>query len=78
MPFRLSPAAQMLPFLLRYRRLLGVIAFLAVLWTVFEMTGLRQHLNLAYVRDELLSHPQIGLLVFVLPRDVFADSLAGR
>jgi uncharacterized membrane protein YdjX (TVP38/TMEM64 family) len=56
----------MLLFLLRYRRLLGVIAFLAALWTIFEMAGLRQHLNLAYVRNELLSHPQIGLLVFVL------------
>jgi uncharacterized membrane protein YdjX (TVP38/TMEM64 family) len=56
----------MFKFLNRYRRLIGVVLFLVLLWVVFEVSGLRGHLNLAFVRDRLLSHPVTGLTLFVL------------
>jgi uncharacterized membrane protein YdjX (TVP38/TMEM64 family) len=51
---------------LRYRRLLGVIASLLLLWGVFYITGWRNHLNLRYLQDTLAAHPQTGLLIFML------------
>jgi len=53
-------------FLRRYGRLLGVVAFLAVLLTVFQVSGLRDHLNLAFLRQLIHEHRVGGLLVFVL------------
>jgi uncharacterized membrane protein YdjX (TVP38/TMEM64 family) len=53
-------------FFQRYRRLLGVVAFLLLLWAIFYVTGWRNHLNLRYLQDTLASHPQTGLLAFVL------------
>jgi uncharacterized membrane protein YdjX (TVP38/TMEM64 family) len=55
----------MFKFLSPYRRLIGVVIFLALLWAVFEVSGLRSHLNLAFVRDQLLGHPVTGLMLFV-------------
>jgi uncharacterized membrane protein YdjX (TVP38/TMEM64 family) len=59
------PIAIMFNFLNRYRRLIGVVLFLVSLWVVFEVSGLRSHLNLAFVRDQLLGHPITGLMLFV-------------
>jgi uncharacterized membrane protein YdjX (TVP38/TMEM64 family) len=56
----------MFVFLHRHRRLLGVLAFLLILWGIFEITGVRQNFNLAYVQLQLQSHPVVGLLAFVL------------
>jgi uncharacterized membrane protein YdjX (TVP38/TMEM64 family) len=56
----------MITFLQRHARLLGVLFFLATLLAVFEVSGLRGHFNLAYVRGQLTNHPQTGLLLFVL------------
>jgi uncharacterized membrane protein YdjX (TVP38/TMEM64 family) len=56
----------MIPFLQRYARLLGVLVFLATLLAAFEVSGLRGHFNLAYVRGQLTDHPQTGLLLFVM------------
>ncbi len=56
----------MISFLQRHARLIGVLVFLATLLAVFEVSGLRGHFNLAYVRSQLTSHPQTGLLLFVL------------
>jgi uncharacterized membrane protein YdjX (TVP38/TMEM64 family) len=56
----------MFVFLHRHRRLVGVLAFLLILWGIFEITGVRQNFNLAYVQLQLQSHPVVGLLAFVL------------
>ena len=50
----------------RYRRLLGVGLFLGVLLTVFELSGLRDHFNLAFLRQLILQHRIGGLVLFVL------------
>jgi uncharacterized membrane protein YdjX (TVP38/TMEM64 family) len=50
----------------RYKRLLGVGLFLGILLTVFEVSGLRDHFNLAFVR-QLISHHRLGgVVLFVL------------
>ena len=56
----------MSPFLQRHGRLIGVALFLALLLVIFEVSGLRGHWNLAYVRELLLGNPRTGLLLFVL------------
>jgi hypothetical protein len=40
-------------FVWRYKRLLGVGLFLGVLLTVFEVSGLRDHFNLAFIQQLL-------------------------
>ena len=50
----------------RHQRLLAVVAFIAVLALVFTLSGLRGHMNLAYVREQLQGHPVQGFLTFVL------------
>jgi uncharacterized membrane protein YdjX (TVP38/TMEM64 family) len=50
----------------RHQRLLGVVLFLLVLALVFSLSGLRGHMNLAYVREQLQGHPVQGFLTFVL------------
>ena len=51
---------------LRYKRLLGVSLFLGILLAVFEASGLRDHLNLAFIQQLILRHPVGGLMLFVL------------
>ena len=53
-------------FVRRYKRLLGVGLFLVVLLTVFEVSGLRDHFNLAFIRQLILNHRIGGLMLFVL------------
>ena len=55
-----------IPYALRYKRLLGVGLFLGVLLTVFEVSGLRDHFNLAFMRQVILHHQVWGLVLFVL------------
>jgi uncharacterized membrane protein YdjX (TVP38/TMEM64 family) len=55
-----------IPYVLRYKRLLGVGLFLGVLLTVFEVSGLRGHFNLAFMRQVILQHQVWGLVLFVL------------
>lgn len=50
----------------RYRRLLGVVVFLGTLLSVFEFSGLRDHFNLAFMRDLILHHRTGGLVLFVM------------
>ena len=50
----------------RYRRLLSVVLFLGVLLTVFELSGLRDHFNLPFIRELILQHEFGGVLLFVL------------
>ena len=53
-------------FVWRYKRLLGVGLFLGVLLTVFEVSGLRDHFNLAFIQQLILQHRIGGLMLFVL------------
>ena len=53
-------------FLTRYKRLIGVIVLLAVLLLAFQMSGMRDHLDLAFLRELILRHRLGGLLLFVL------------
>jgi uncharacterized membrane protein YdjX (TVP38/TMEM64 family) len=53
-------------FVLRYKRLLGVALFLAILFAIFQLSGLRDHFNLAFVRQVILQHRVGGLILFVL------------
>lgn len=48
----------------RYFRLVLVVLFLAALWAVFELTGLRSNVNLAFIHDSFVLHPVTGLLIF--------------
>ena len=53
-------------FVRRYKRLLVVALFLVVLLTVFEVSGLRDHFNLAFIRQLIFRHRIGGLILFVL------------
>ena len=55
-----------IPVVWRYKRLLGVGLFLGILLTVFEFSGLRDHFNLAFIRQIILQHRIGGLMLFVL------------
>jgi uncharacterized membrane protein YdjX (TVP38/TMEM64 family) len=50
----------------RYQRLLYVVAFLAILFAVFQFSGLRGQISLANVREQLQAHPRTGLAIYVL------------
>ena len=49
----------------RYWRLSGVFLFLGVVFAIFELSGLRDHLTLAYLRQTILAHEAGGLFIFV-------------
>jgi uncharacterized membrane protein YdjX (TVP38/TMEM64 family) len=53
-------------FLYRYRRLISVTVFLALLWLVFQVSGLHKQLSLTTIQDQLLGHPRISFIIFVL------------
>jgi len=50
----------------KYQRLLAVVLFLALLFTMFEVSGLRAHFNLEFLRQQIAAHQLGGLLVFIL------------
>jgi len=50
----------------RYRRVLGVALFLAILLAIFEVSGLREHFSVPYLRDLIQRHRLGGLVLFVL------------
>lgn len=50
----------------KYQRILTVILFLGLLFAVFELTGLRAHLNLQFLQQQIDDHLLSGLLLFVL------------
>ncbi len=52
--------------LLKYRRLIAVILFLAILFAVVRLTGLNEHFTLAALQQRILANRLEGLLVFVL------------
>lgn len=50
----------------RHQQLLAVVLFLALLFAAFELSGLRDHLSLDFLRDRIIENKLSGLLVFVL------------
>jgi len=50
----------------RYARLIGVVAFLAILLVIFEVSGLRDRFDLPFIRELIGMHRVGGLLLFVL------------
>ncbi len=50
----------------RYQRLLAVLLFLVVLLAIFELSGLRDHFSLEFLRHKILENRFSGLLIFVL------------
>lgn len=56
----------LLSLLRRHQRLLSVVVFLALLALIFSVSGLRGHMNLAYVREQLQGHPVEGFVSFVM------------
>ena len=70
----------------RHLRLLAVVLFLVVLAAWFELSGLTEHFDLAFMRQTILRHEAGGLVLFVLLfslgnlvqiRDVIAEDLEG-
>lgn len=49
----------------RYKRLLFVIAFLALLLGIFQLSGLRDNFNLAFLHQQFVDNAFTGLLVFI-------------
>lgn len=49
-----------------YRRLLAVIAFVCLLLATIEITGLRAHLSLEFLQQQILANKATGLLIFVV------------
>ena len=50
----------------RYKRLLAVFLFLGLLLAVFELSGLRDHFNLAFLKHQIQENKISGLLIFIL------------
>lgn len=50
----------------QYKRLFAVILFLALLFAVFELSGLHDHFNLAFLQHQIDENRLTGLLIFVL------------
>lgn len=48
----------------RHIRLIAVALLLALLWAVFEFSGVRAHLTLQFIRDQFVDNPVTGLIVF--------------
>ena len=51
---------------MRHTRLIAVILFLLLAFAFFELSGLRAHLSLDFLRQMLLDNKVGGLLIFVL------------
>jgi uncharacterized membrane protein YdjX (TVP38/TMEM64 family) len=50
----------------KYQRLLAVVLFLGVFFAVFELSGMRAHFNLEFLRQQIDDHLLGGLLIFSL------------
>jgi uncharacterized membrane protein YdjX (TVP38/TMEM64 family) len=62
---RIHMVGRVITAVLRYKRLLGVGLFLVILVATFEVSGLRDHFNLSFVRQVILQHQIGGLILFV-------------
>jgi uncharacterized membrane protein YdjX (TVP38/TMEM64 family) len=66
MPACLPKLQTLLAWIKRHARLLALLTFLIFLVVLAQVSGLRGHFNLAYLRSILEGHPVLGLLAFVL------------
>ncbi len=57
---------QVLEFLRRYQRLFAVIVFLGVLLAIFQLSGLRGGVSLAFLHQKIVENEISGLLIFVM------------
>jgi uncharacterized membrane protein YdjX (TVP38/TMEM64 family) len=65
-PMRERAAYIVIRVMRRHQRLLAVGLFLAVLLAIVQLSGLRDHFNVAFLRDLVLRHPGSGVVIFVL------------
>jgi len=56
---------RVIAYALRYKRLLGVGLFIVVIVTIFEVSGVRDHLSLAFIQQVILQHQIGGLILFI-------------
>jgi len=49
----------------RFKRLFAVLAFLGLLLAVFQLSGLRDNLSLAFLHQKFLDNEVTGLLIFI-------------
>lgn len=49
----------------RFKRLVAVLAFLALLLAVFQLSGLRDNFNLVLLHQKFLDNEATGLLIFI-------------
>jgi uncharacterized membrane protein YdjX (TVP38/TMEM64 family) len=50
----------------KYKRLVLVLLFLALLLALFQLSGLREHFSVAFLRQQLLENQLSGLAIFIL------------
>jgi uncharacterized membrane protein YdjX (TVP38/TMEM64 family) len=50
----------------KYKKLVAVFVFMAVLFAVFELSGLRDHFNVEFLQFAIHQHQIGGLLIFML------------
>ena len=50
----------------RFKRLFAVLAFLALLLAVFQLSGLRDNFSLAFLHQKFLENEASGLLIFIV------------
>lgn len=55
-----------MPPLLKYQRLIAVALFLAILFFVFRLTGLKDHFTLGFLQQQILEHQFGGLVIFAM------------
>ncbi len=48
------------------KKLLAVVLFLAVLFLIFQLSGLREHFSLAFLQQKIAENRVTGLLIFIL------------
>jgi uncharacterized membrane protein YdjX (TVP38/TMEM64 family) len=49
-----------------YQRLLAVVLFLGVIFATFQLSGLREHFSLDFLRQQIIEHQVWGLALFVV------------
>lgn len=49
-----------------HKKLLAVVLFLFVIWGAFELSGLRDHFSLAFLKQRIHENQATGILIFVL------------
>ena len=49
-----------------YKKLLAVFLFLGLLLSIFQLSGLREHFNLAYLQQKMTENQVSGLMIFIV------------